>query len=124
VKRETLDQALDHELYRAARDAAADGSARLVEVPFEVGPAPDARLAAAIAHLGIEHKPEPDWQHGVWRRIDAAAWTRVLEHLVGEELTDAVVSAGHGDVVSDEAVMRIAKRTARGVVRALGIGDV
>lgn len=125
ARRDTLDEALEAEGHRAARDASRDGDPRpLIEVSLRTGPDPHDRLAAAIAHLGLEHKELPDWEHGVWRRIDAQAWIRVLEYRVGEELTDAVVSEGHGDHVPDATVMRIAKRTARGVVRMLGIGDL
>lgn len=123
MTRETLAEAFEAEPRRAARDMRG-GLQPLVEVPIEIGPSPDERLAAAIAHLGLEHKPAPDWDQGIWRQIDTAAWIRVLEYWVAEELTDAVVIEGHGDVVSDEMVQRIAKRTARGVVRMLGIGDV
>lgn len=114
--RETLDQALDAELYRAARDAAAEGQARLVELDLVVGPGPEARIADAIADLGAESEPPPGWQLDVWIRIAVEA----AEALAGEEFTDALISSGFD--VPDELITATAKRVGRKLARALG-GD-
>lgn len=70
---------------------------------------PDQRIAAAVAELGAEHQPAPDWQAAVWTRIAV----ETAELLVAEELR-AFTAYG------DSFIADVAKSVGTKLARRLG----
>lgn len=82
----------------------------VVEVEMAADPAGQSRIESAIAGLGAEHAPDPDWQQDVWIKI--AAETAGI--LVADEIAD-VIRGG----ATDEQILEISSRVTAGLLKKL-----